>query len=309
MKKKIERHLETITELMDFLRGEKHVFIQLHNFPDHDAVSSGYGLQYLFKQFGIVSHLVYEGELQRNSLKRVIMELNIELTHIDNAKMQKEDKIIIVDGCKGNKNVRDFHGDEVAIVDHHQVACPEDVEFSDIRPGYGACSTIVASYFKELDIKIPKEIATTFMIGINTDTSHLTRSFSKQDQETYFECYSIADIEYLNSILRNYIEVQDLRFYQYLINNMRYFKRTAFCYFPDGCDKNLLGILGDYALALDKVDFVTLCARNGTVINFSVRNENLEWDASRLIDEVLKGVGFSGGHAEMAGGIINDQKK
>ena len=51
---------------------------------------------------------------------------------------------------------------------------------------------------------------------------------------------------------------------------------------------------------------ITLCAKNGGGIIFSVRSENPDWNAARIIFSVLKGIGFGGGHADMAGGIIKD---
>ena len=49
-----------------------------------------------------------------------------------------------------------------------------------------------------------------------------------------------------------------------------------------------------------------LCARNRGVINISVRSEREEWNASRVVQAALQGIGFGGGHADMAGGIIAD---
>ena len=49
----------------------------------------------------------------------------------------------------------DLIGDEVGVIDHHNVLSPDDVEFSDIRPDYGACATIVWSYFNEYGLTIP----------------------------------------------------------------------------------------------------------------------------------------------------------
>ncbi len=82
--------------------------------------------------------------------------------------------------------------------------------------------------------------------------------------------------------------------------------RMAFCYFPQGCDQNLLGILGDFLLSLDKIDFVALCAHNEDRINFSLRSEVAEWAADAIARQILQGIGFGGGHAEMAGGVSYD---
>ncbi|MCG8571057.1 MAG: DHH family phosphoesterase [Spirochaetes bacterium] len=293
---------------LDFIRLKKPLFIQTHNFPDHDAVASAYALQTLLRHFQIPAQLVYEGEIQRDSLKNMIDHLNIKIKHINHYDMLKSDKIIIVDGCKGNKNVTDLIGDEIAIIDHHQVESPDDVPFSDIRSHYGACSTIIYHYFYELGVNIPQDVATALLIGINMDTSLLTRDVSQEDVLAYSHLYDKSDIRLVNTILRNYIQVKDLKFYQAAINNLNIKNSLGFCYFPDGCNQNLLGILGDFFLALEEIDFVVLCAKNGNRINFSVRNEKPEWNAAFIIEKLLQGIGFGGGHIDMAGGIISDAK-
>ncbi len=299
----------TFTDLLAVLKKEEYIFIQTHNYPDHDAVASAFALQYLLFELGVKSHIIYEGEIQRDSLVQMIDELGIDIKHCTNHSMTADHKIIIVDGCKGNKNVADLIGDEIAVIDHHLVEKPDDVPFADIRSDNGACSTIIYSYYKKSGIAVPRDVATAMMIGINMDTALLTRGVSSHDIEAYAELYTLSDIRLQNSILRNYIQSKDLSFYKYAIDNVKINDEIAFCYFPDGCNQNLLGILGDFFLALDEVEFVILCARNGGSINFSTRNEKKEWNAARAVQDALQGMGFGGGHADMAGGIVPDAAK
>jgi len=306
MEKKVEKRLNSISELIDFLKPENLVYIQPHNFPDHDAIASAFGLQYIFKQFNIPTQIVYGGLLQRGSLIQLIKDLAIDLKRVDECEMVASDKVVIVDGCKGNKNVTDLIGDEVAIIDHHMFKEVEDVEFSDIRPDYGACASVIASYFEELNLDIPKDIATAFMIAIHIDTQNFLRGISEHDLDTYHLCFSIADVQYVDKISRNNSVVKDLSKYKDLIKSIQYHGRIAFCYLPDGCGQNLLGILADFVLTLMEINFVVLCAKNDQKINFSLRSEVPEWNASSIIQEALEGIGFGGGHAEMAGGVIND---
>jgi hypothetical protein len=81
---------------------------------------------------------------------------------------------------------------------------------------------------------------------------------------------------------------------------------VAFCWFPDGCNQNLLGILGDFFISLEEAEFVALCARNTDVINVSARSQKEGWNASQIVQAALSGIGFGGGHGDMAGGIIRE---
>jgi hypothetical protein len=49
------------------------------------------------------------------------------------------------------------------------------------------------------------------------------------------------------------------------------------------------------------VDFVFLCARNNGAVNISVRSEAPRWNAAFIVQEVLKGLVFGGGHSDTAG--------
>ena len=44
MKKMISQHLTSISELLDFLGKEVVVYLQVHDFPDADAVASAFAL-------------------------------------------------------------------------------------------------------------------------------------------------------------------------------------------------------------------------------------------------------------------------
>jgi len=300
--------MEKLGELLSIIGARRPVYVQTHDFPDCDAVATAFGLQVLLGGSGVPSRIVFAGDLQRDSLRRMIHDLGIEVEPAAGIRIDPRDPIVIVDGCKGSKNVTDLPGDEIAVIDHHDVRTPENVAFVDIRPGLGACATLIFSYFQEERREIPREVATALMIGINMDTALLTRQVSTEDIQAYADLYTRADVRLENSILRNSIQTRDLDFYRHALANVRIGDRVAFCWFPEGCNQNLLGILGDFFIALEEAEFVVLCAHNASVINVSVRSERDTWNASRIVQEALDGIGFGGGHADMAGGIIRDAR-
>ncbi len=298
--------MNRLRELLGVIGTRRPVFVQTHDFPDHDAIASAFGMQGVLARSGVPSRIVYHGDLQRDSLRRMIRDLGIEALPAASVEMGAADPVLIVDGCKGSKNVTDLPGDEIAVIDHHQVKSPDNVAFVDIRPELGACATLIHGYWGEAGEEIPAPVATALMIGINTDTALLTRQVSHGDIEAYADLYLRADIRLENSILRNSIQTKDLAFYRHALENVEIADRVAFCWFPAGCNQNLLGILGDFFISLEEAEFVVLCARNADVINVSVRNEREGWNASQIVQSALAGIGFGGGHADMAGGIIRD---
>ncbi len=298
--------MNSIRELIDSLKNEARVFIQPHDYPDPDAVTSAFGMQRLLAHFGIESHIVYNKLIERDSLKRIIQDLKIDIREAGSYGMKAGEKIILVDGCKGNSNVTDLIGEEFACVDHHPVTAPEDVTFADIREEYGACATIIGSYYIELGVELPGDVATALMIGITRDTAMFTRGVTEFDLNVYSRCFVSADVDYVNSIVRNNICADDLGYYRHMLKNLKSSGGVAYCFFPDGCGQNLMGILADFVLSLVEIEFVMLCAANDDMVNISIRCENESWNAADVIRAFLEDRGFGGGHAEMAGGVIYD---
>jgi nanoRNase/pAp phosphatase (c-di-AMP/oligoRNAs hydrolase) len=295
-------------ELLSIVRSRAsgRLFIQTHDFPDHDAVASAFALKELLAVSGIMADIVYAGAVQRDSLLRMIDRLGVGLIPAANAGMTSADPVVIVDGCKYNKNVTDLIGDEIAVVDHHQVERPEGVPFCDIRSNLGSCSTLILSYYAEAGVRVSREAATALMIGLSMDTALMTRGVSEEDVTAYAHLFPVADMRLVNSILRNYIQVKEMPFYRSAIDRVSIEQGVACCYFPEGCSQNLLGILGDFFLSFQEIDFVALFASNSGKVNVSMRCEIDSLNAAQVMRLVLEGIGFGGGHADMAGGIIPD---
>ena len=66
-------------ELVRLLEGHK-IYIQTHNFPDPDAISTAYGLQAFLKAYNIDSTICYDGKIDQLSTSRMLE--NFELNDI-----------------------------------------------------------------------------------------------------------------------------------------------------------------------------------------------------------------------------------
>ncbi len=299
--------MNELSQLIECLKGLPRVIIQAHDFPDHDAVASAYALAYLLNQQGIATQLVYHGVIDRVSIHRMIEILAIPIIHASEAGLRAEDILIVVDGCVGEKNVTDLTGEEVAVIDHHQVTPAPGLWYEDIRPDYGATATIIYEYYQQLGIIMPVAVATALQVGLNIDTANMTRGVCEADVAAFAFFHRIADQDLVNNICRNCLESSELPYYQHLLSELRIERGVAIAQMPADCPKNLLGLLGDFLIAVDSVDVSILaCGRPGT-IQLSLRSERPEVDVAQLAQQVLvdNDIGFGGGHTHMAGGIVN----
>ena len=300
--------MQKIKKLIKVLKNKKRIFIQTHNYPDHDAVASAFALHYLLKSFKIDSNIIFHGDILRDSLQRMIDRLNIPILPHYKYELNDEDTIVIVDANKKNKNVATLKGNVVAVIDHHPGIAHEDLEFCDIRSDYGACASIIFSYFAELMLEPGREVATALHTGIVFDTHQFARNANPIDIETVAMLYNVSDVNLVNSLVRNSIKIDDFGQYRYLLEKIRVKGNFAYCHFPDGCNKDLLAILADYLLSAEEIKFAVLSAQSIEGISFCVRSEIPEIPANTAVQKLLEGTGSGGGHLDMAGGRIPDVK-
>ena len=295
-----------LDELINILNGES-VYIQTHNYPDQDALASAYGLKCLLEARGIKSTICYKGQIDKLNTVAMMEDLAIDTVRIDEeTQMNETSKIIIVDGQKGNANVEDFIGDEVACIDHHKMQETDIYQFFDIRSEVGACSSIIASYYVENNIEMPMNVATALLYGIKMDTSNLSRSVSDLDIDMFYMLFKKADRESIRRFDCCSLQMEDLQAYSSAIDNLKVFGNVGIVNIGKNCGEAILGTMSDFIMSLDKVTFSVVYSYRAGGIKFSVRNEEIGLDAATVIKECLKGYGTGGGHATMAAGFIPD---
>lgn len=290
-------------DLTEILRNHT-VYIQTHNFPDPDAISSAFGLQQFLACHGIQAMLCYDGKIDRLSAKKMLDTFGISMHSIEELPdMAAEDFIVLVDAQKHNSNVTDFIGDEVACIDHHPIFFHTDYLYQDIRK-VGACASIIASYYHSTDTPISPSCAAALAYGIKMDTADFNRGATALDIEMLSFLFSQADWGLVTSMYTNTMEFDDLRAYGAAIQNIQIFGGTGFAYIPFNCANALVAIISDFILSLDVVDIAIIYAMQADGVRFSVRCEQDRIHAGNLISHVMRPWGSGGGHPSMAGGFI-----
>lgn len=294
--------MKDFNKLIDICKG-KNIFIQTHNFPDPDAIGSAFGLQKLMEQYGISSTICYAGIIDKLSTSKMITTLGIEIYSYEELKMSEKDCIICVDSQKNSGNITDFIGEEIACIDHHPTFVEIEYLYKDVQI-VGACSTIIAGYFKELG-KIPDpDTATALLYGIKMDTLQFSRGVTQTDIDAFGFLNPLCDKDKLNKLKQNNMEFSDLKAYGAAIANIKVYDKVGIAGIPFSCPDALIGILSDFILALQEVEVAILYSIREDGIKFSVRSERDDVHAGKLIHGVLSGIGDGGGHAAMAGGLI-----
>lgn len=296
------------TDLTDICKN-RNVWIQTHNFPDPDAIASAYGLHELLEHYGISSRLCYDGEIDKLSSTKMLDRLDMTMysRHDIKTEMTENDAIILVDSQKSSGNTTDLVGDEIAAIDHHPTFTKVDYMYTDLRI-CGSCSSILAEYYRTLNIKPSKKAATAMIYGMRMDTLQFSRGVKEFDIEMYSYLFPFCDEELLHELESNNMEFSDLKAYGTAINNINVYGKVGFSYLDFECPDALIGILSDFILSLSEVEVVVLYANRQNGYKFSLRSERSDVHAGILAHKALCEWGSGGGHAEMAGGFVPFEK-
>lgn len=296
----------TASEPANHDKSSQLVFIQTHDFPDHDAIASAFGLASLLERYDYTARILYRGNIRSPSLLSLIHEVGIALEAVSEESAQDlaQAPLILIDGNPTASNAAPLTQRLVAVIDHHPGEAPVDCPFTDIRSDYGACSSIIASYWRETGCKPPRSCATALLMGIQVDTDFLTRKVSPGDLEAHAELFFIADSHFTIRELKASLSVNDLKAVGASARRAKVSGKLLFTTIPFDCTSELISILADFYLKVRDIEAAVIVETGGDRYHVSIRSRP-GLSAARLVKRALAGIGGGGGHDRMAGGTID----
>lgn len=297
--------MTNLDKLVNVIKSN-HVFIQTHNFPDPDALSSAFGLKKLLSSRNISSTICYKGKIDRHNTKKMMEFFGIEAYNVDSLeKLDETSEVILIDAQKGNGNTDDIIGNEIACIDHHPVSNDIKYRFSDIRPDIGACASIIASYFKENNIPMDKDISEVLLYGIKIDTADMTRGVSRMDLDMFYELFQRTDRRRIAMLASDVLQLDDLKAFASAIESIIIKDNIGFANTGNNCPEALIATIADFMLEIVDVNIALVYSIKERGIKLSIRcTKHSEINAGSVIIEALKGLGTGGGHSLLAGGFV-----
>ena len=286
------------------------IVIQCHDNPDADAICSGYVLYRYFLKHGKKVRFIYSGnfKITKSNLVFLINELHIPIEFVSNLK-SKPELLLLTDCQYGEGNVKKFPAKEVAVIDHHQVygTLPK---LNEVRSNLGSCCSVIWNLIKIEDedssIDIDENIATALYYGLYSDTNAFSEMSHPLDRDMIealdFNKNLIMKLKNMNLTLKEAkIAGVAMLGVEYHAENKYAILRT------DPCDPNILGLIGDFIVAVDNIDVCLVYSVLSFGVKFSIRSCSNETRADELATFLAQKIGSGGGHTEKAGGILKNE--
>lgn len=300
------KDLEAIRRL---LHDRKRILVLTHNDPDPDALASAYGMGRLLRRFrprGQQIYLAFGGLLARAENREMVRALHLRFRRVEHLNLDEFNAIVLVDTQPGagNHALSEDRLPDIVIDHHPRLKLTSEVPLADIRPSYGATSTIVAEYLAVAGVPWDARLATALFYGIRTDTLGLARGATEHDAHMYLTLHSHVDQAILARIERAPLPRRYFSALADALDRATVYRNVVILDLGEVYRPDLGAELADLFLRLEGIDWViSLGIYNHTLV-VSVRATTPDQHAGQLVRRAVGKRGSAGGHGTMAAGRI-----
>jgi nanoRNase/pAp phosphatase (c-di-AMP/oligoRNAs hydrolase) len=291
-------------ELLAALEPADRVLILPHENPDPDALASAAGLQAVIQHgLGTPVIIARSGRIGRPENRALALALRVQLERADRVLPGFRGSLILVDTQPGRGNNALPRGVKpLAVIDHHPDWGENDrVAFVDLRPDYGATSTIVTEYIQELEVPLGARLATALFYGIASETRHLGRETQSFDIIASQFLYPFVDKRLLGAIEVPRLSAGYFRLITEAIQNAILCDDVALTLLDRMPYPDAVGEAADLLVRLEDVSWAVCVGYSEESVHVSVRSNETDATAGQLLASILPS-GSAGGHGMIAGG-------
>ncbi|MCK5162399.1 MAG: DHH family phosphoesterase [Desulfobacula sp.] len=287
---------EKLKQFLSLFTSSSKVLVVIN--ADPDAIASAMAVKrLLWRKVSEVS-IAHFNKISRPDNLAMIEYTEPGLVALDDIKKQDFTTFVVVDSQPDhNERFSQFSYD--AIIDHHPITC-EDAAYVDIRPDYGACSTIMTEYLKSKKTKFSSRLAAALMLGIKTDTSDFTRQASLRDIRAFQYLYQFADNNIVTKVERAALTQEDLNFLGCAIKQRKVINNRVFFHAGNITKPDELVVVADFFLTLARINWSIISGVYDKKLIIVMRNDGLRKGAGNTAKEAFSMYGSAGGHKTMA---------
>ena len=299
---RLARTTRIVEEVRGQFEGAESVLILLQDDPDPDAIASGLALRQVLGRNKQTAPLGSFGRVTRPENIAMVKLLEIEIDKITKSSLKAFKHIAVVDLQPPHLSSPPAEID--LVIDHHPEQFNYKSHLKDIRPSYGATSTILLEYLVCTNSSIGTRLGTAMLYGIKSDTFSLSREVNEWDVQAFSYLYPIANQNLMRRIERPELPPAALDALSVALKNRRVIDRVAFVNLGKVERDDLIPQMADFSLSFEGIEWAFVSGVFDSNYIISVRNVGYVRSAGRVLKEAFGQMGSAGGHASMAKAII-----
>lgn len=292
--------------LLAILPKQGNVLITSHENPDPDALAASLALQTILKEkTDLNPKIAIGGILGRAENRALTLELELDLHPLDILQHQIWDAVLMVDAQPGAGNANLPRTMPIqAVIDHHPRRHTLRAPFLDIRPNYGAVSTILVEYLQNLKININTRLATALFYAIKSETQDLGRGVCEADRQAHFDLFDSVDWSLLHRVVKAKIPGDYFNVFKRGIDSARKYGNALIANLGEIPSPDAVAEIADFLLRHENITRTMVMGVYEDQLVFSIRFLWGDGNAGIVAAKMARTYGAGGGHEQMAGGRI-----
>jgi nanoRNase/pAp phosphatase (c-di-AMP/oligoRNAs hydrolase) len=301
---KKEETLLNVFKLKAMARGKESLAILMYGSPDPDAVASAMALQEIMRQVAWINKctLISTEPVVRQQNREFIRAMKLDIQLLNKTDLNSYDLIALVDAQPTffGHALENIHLQPQIVLDHHPCTSVWHAELADIRPTYGALSSIMTEYLLTAKVKIPKILYTALLYGIKTDTNNFERDAILEDISAYYLTYSRANRQLIRRIELNQIPERFLKYYDYAFHHRRRYRDRIMCFLGKVESADTCVQVADFFIRLVEIYYVLIAGIVKDKLIIVLRGDGYRQDCGAIAIKAFGGYGSAGGHKSAA---------
>jgi len=215
--------------------------------------------------------------------------------------------IALIDAQPGTgNNPLDRRGEPpLIVIDHHPLRKSSlKAPYHDIRPSYGATSTIITELIVAAGLTPTRSVANGLLYGIKTDTNFLMRGAKEADLTAFNYLSPMTNPRVLGWIEHPCLAPEYFEDYYRGLSRANLYRDVAVAYLGKIISESIIPELADLLLRIKGVRWSLCMGQIKDLMIMSLRSTSRTYRAGLVMRRLVGGSGSAGGHREMAGGQI-----
>jgi nanoRNase/pAp phosphatase (c-di-AMP/oligoRNAs hydrolase) len=292
----------TLSKIRQLFRPAERVLLLVQDDPDPDGLASALALRTLLGRNRLTAVIGSFGAVARPENAAMAELLDIGVQRIQPRALAEFDRVALLD-------VQPFHSPDIPtdvdlVIDHHPRRTNFTARIKDVRPRYGATSTILTEYLLASETPISQRLATALLYGIKTDTQLLGRDTTPMDVAAFSALYPMVNYALLRRIDRPQLPRRDLSTLSHAFRNAHIEDDVLFSHLGPLSREDVVPYIADFCLEVEGVDWAVVSGVYEGKLIVSLRNYGTGRNAGEVVKVAFEAYGSAGGHRSAAKAMI-----
>ena len=289
-------------KLMELAESDDSLLLLMHGSPDPDAIASAMALREILQKTKGLSKCAFVSTdpLIRQQNIEFVSSLHLYIQLINEVDINAYRLIAVLDAQPSFLYKELSFIKPQIVFDHHPREGEWHASLEDIRPNYGALSSMLTEYLICSRIKISRNLHTALLYGIKTDTDNFNRATIFEDISAYTYHSKFANLQFIRRIELNQTPDRFLKYYNYAYHHMNNFRGRRVCFLGGVESADVCVQIADFYLHLIGTYYVVVAGIVGDKLVVIFRGDGYRQNCGAIAQRAFGELGKGGGHRSAA---------